>query len=825
MSNAALVNFAGGETSPKSRGRFDIASYNSSCRKLVNFIAEVSGPARFRPGFRKSSTTLNSAVARLIPFQFSKSVGYMLEFTPGIIRIYKDGAPVIKYSAEGAPYHYYVVAPYQADELEDISFTQASEVMYLDHPSYSGQKLTCDSGGIFTLAPYTRTNDPFDGASINLTVNAVANVGGVAAVRCVSGTIFERGTRYTISAIDATGWSTLLNGLVVKVYDEVTPESATASGAWARLKLASTGAAIPALTGSTLSAIVGSAGSLATGTRGHPLNPAFYETRLVHAGTSSKPRTLFLSRSSSPATGDSRFEDFTGGVDPDHACFFSLSPIRGTSDYIVWAGGSTKCLLVGAFGGCYKVTGGGPDEPITPSSISVKQLDTFGCAPVPPALDGAMAYFVQRGGTTLRGIRYSLDADDLVSVDMCLNADQIGGSPLRRVVLQTAKPDVLWVAREDGVLCGMTVQNGERVAGWHRHRIGGANAKVIDVAVLPRVDAPDQLYIVAERTVDGATVRTVEVMNDDVTFPDPEDFFTGEGNKVVDDTRYKAAVYRRQEQYSHLDAESIYDGSDRGTETGGILTPSATTGNSILFTVTLPSGSSPDTVVFEQNVLGVELWKKPDMLTGIGSGKAVVVERISTLQVRADITEDFDSASAIPAGEWHIAATTVTGLSHLEGEKVAVVADGAVIADGKDPSDYAVLTVTGGSITLPDPAAVVHVGLPYEGMLITHNLEVGGQTGPAQDKARNISKMGIRFLSSLGCEFGTSLYKTEKVEFNSSENSSGRPSPVFSGIKTVHHSDTWLTDTGEKNVVIVQKLPLPCVVQFIDIQYTTGDEI
>lgn len=49
-------------------------------------------------------------------------------------------------------------------------------------------------------------------------------------------------------------------------------------------------------------------------------------------------------------------------------------------------------------------------------------------------------------------------------------------------------------------------------------------------------------------------------------------------------------------------------------------------------------------------------------------------------------------------------ATTISGLGHLEGESVAVLADGAVVED---------LTVTGGSITLPSAASVVHIGLPY----------------------------------------------------------------------------------------------------------------
>lgn len=58
-------------------------------------------------------------------------------------------------------------------------------------------------------------------------------------------------------------------------------------------------------------------------------------------------------------------------------------------------------------------------------------------------------------------------------------------------------------------------------------------------------------------------------------------------------------------------------------------------------------------------------------------------------------------------------ATTFTGLDHLEGEIVAVLADGAVVFDG-DPlaADAGLYTVTGGSITIPTAASDVHIGLP-----------------------------------------------------------------------------------------------------------------
>ena len=85
--NAVLVNFSGGETDPKGRGRFDAPWYATSARKILNFIVETLGPARYRPGFVLGWQTRRGAVGRIINFQISNDLGYVLEFTPGYMRV------------------------------------------------------------------------------------------------------------------------------------------------------------------------------------------------------------------------------------------------------------------------------------------------------------------------------------------------------------------------------------------------------------------------------------------------------------------------------------------------------------------------------------------------------------------------------------------------------------------------------------------------------------------------------------------------------------------------------------------------------------------
>jgi hypothetical protein len=73
------------------------------------------------------------------------------------------------------------------------------------------------------------------------------------------------------------------------------------------------------------------------------------------------------------------------------------------------------------------------------------------------------------------------------------------------------------------------------------------------------------------------------------------------------------------------------------------------------------------------------------------------------------------TAFFVDAGGTYIGApaTTITGLDHLEGEVVAVLADGVVVYDGDpDGADAATFTVSSGQIVLPAAASVVHAGLP-----------------------------------------------------------------------------------------------------------------
>ena len=94
---AQLTNFTGGELSPRLDGRNDLSKYASGCKTLENFIVYPHGSAA-----RRSGSTFVAEVAdsdnktRLIPFEFSTTQTYMLEFSNLKIRFYKDNGSILE---------------------------------------------------------------------------------------------------------------------------------------------------------------------------------------------------------------------------------------------------------------------------------------------------------------------------------------------------------------------------------------------------------------------------------------------------------------------------------------------------------------------------------------------------------------------------------------------------------------------------------------------------------------------------------------------------------------------------------------------------------
>lgn len=110
------------------------------------------------------------------------------------------------------------------------------------------------------------------------------------------------------------------------------------------------------------------------------------------------------------------------------------------------------------------------------------------------------------------------------------------------------------------------------------------------------------------------------------------------------------------------------------------------------------------------------------------------------------------------------ASDTITGADHLEGEKVAVLADGAVIYDGTEDESE----VSSGNITLPASAtySVVQYGLPYTAVLQPMRIVQNSPQGTTLMENTRISELKISFLNTLGAKYGASESNLFSVNFS-----------------------------------------------------------
>lgn len=156
---------------------------------------------------------------------------------------------------------------------------------------------------------------------------------------------------------------------------------------------------------------------------------------------------------------------------------------------------------------------------------------------------------------------------------------------------------------------------------------------------------------------------------------------------------------------------------------------------------------------------------------------------------------------------------TWTGLDHLNGATVAVLADDVVMPD---------LVVSGGQITLPRNASAIQVGLHYEPYIELLPIEFPTGQGTAQGAQGKCGEIRVRLHESLGCVIeDPDEGKSEVIPFRRLGDAVlDQPIPPFSGDKTTTQMG-WKKNSG--NLVIRQPQPLPFHVLSVVRRVTVND--
>ncbi len=175
------------------------------------------------------------------------------------------------------------------------------------------------------------------------------------------------------------------------------------------------------------------------------------------------------------------------------------------------------------------------------------------------------------------------------------------------------------------------------------------------------------------------------------------------------------------------------------------------------------------------------------------NGESFIITKIdaNTFTLQDDNSVDIDGSdftAYISGGEVRKKVTAITGLTHLAGEPVVVVADGIFAG--------IFIVTSGGGITLNERASLVHVGLPYTNDIGLLPQIEGSATGTAVGKIQRIYKIILKLYNSLGFQYGRNEDNLDTKEITT----------LFTGDVLLEFGGDWDRDGL---VLIRQTQPLP----------------
>lgn len=183
------------------------------------------------------------------------------------------------------------------------------------------------------------------------------------------------------------------------------------------------------------------------------------------------------------------------------------------------------------------------------------------------------------------------------------------------------------------------------------------------------------------------------------------------------------------------------------------------------------------------------------------------VERMASRQFTDQADAFFVDCGATYSGA---PADVISGLGHLEGKTVNVLADGAV---------HPQRVVTGGTITLDIEASTVQIGLPIEADLQTLPLAVQLQDGSfGQGRFKNVNKVWLRVYRSSGIFVGPSASELTEAKQRTTENY-GTPPALKSEEIPIVLTPSW-ADSGQ--IFVRQSDPLPLTVVSMTAEVALG---
>lgn len=783
---------------------------------------------------------------------------------------------------------YTVVSPYAAVDLPYLKFTQSANTMSLC--LVNQQTLT--EYATYDLTRVSNTNWSF--AAVTFAADIAAPSGVVATAH--ASTTLSTYYSYVVTAVNANGDESIssTSGDVqnndISIFagsNVITWSAVTGATSYNVYKaIPSYGAAVPAgvLYGFMQSTLGLSAvdtnitadftvvppihydpfarGTPNPNTGTYPGVPAYFQQRRGYGYTLNEPDTYFFSKPGLYLNMDSSTPVSDGDA-------IIGTPWAQQINGIQWMIPMPNGLIILTGNGGWLVNGfnGGA---LTPSSQQAIQQANVGCsALVPPILINSDILYVQSKNSVVRDLTYNFFTNIYVGEDKTILANHLF---FNHSIIQWAYSEepykIIWAVRDDGILLSLTWLKEQDIWGWARHDTNGLFVSVCTVTE-PPVDA---IYVIVKRYVHGQWVYYAERQNNRLWQTVEDCFCVDAGLSYPMPTPNATLTPAAPNGTNNISATNIISGGSGYTSptaqavdstgfgtgatfsitlSGGVITAVTPVAQGSLYTagettilITDSTGSGAlvtpiitNNVIFTTSASVFSSGNVGDVIR-VGGGIATITAYTSGTQVTANITQPItavlqDNVNGtivpIPAitGDWTMTTpvTIVSGLNHLNGQTVATLADGSVVANQ---------IVTNNSITLPQAASAITIGLPYVCQLQTMYLDPMGQPMTTQSKRKLINSVAIRVQNTRGISVGSDQpdASTQPNESNqiwsnmvqvkeaNALTNAGQALPLITGDYFVNIPGGW---ASQGQVAIQQTLPLPANLLACISYYNVGD--
>ena len=496
----------------------------------------------------------------------------------------------------------------------------------------------------------------------------------------------------------------------------------------------------------------------------YPTAVAYDQQRLILANTPTHPRAVYMSRSRN-------FGSMNISIPPQPDDAVSLEIAGVQANEIRWLVPMQELIAMTA-SGVYTIIGDSngvfvPD----PSPQAVPQY-AFGVGTVKPVVVGGSVIYVSAQGSTIFELVASSDlnqAKTFVPQELSALAPHLFLTEQVESLTYAQYPNsVIWGTRSDGILIGLTYLKEYEVFAWHRHDTPG---DFESVSAIPENDLTGT-YFSVKRTINSVTKRYFERLASR-NFVDVQDaFFVDSGLKY--DEAFDVTVLI----------------GDRAT-----------------FTITIDSGHTfvdGDFFDVEHKIRSGDSIV-PGALDGVrykvDNKTATTIDGVTLLDAVVDATTALAGIDTRTLTV-HRCTQSVTGLDHLAGATVAILADGSV-------KTSQVVDSAGGLSFSPDYHSRVIAGLAIEADLYTLPPDSAG--GPFQSLNGMIMKLEgwtANLYRSRGLQVGATPDATlEDIAWRIDE-AFDQPTNLQTGVFQLPVEHDW----GQGRLFIRQDKPLPATI-------------